>query len=193
MPLRPKKNNRRKNRMATVLDIVQGLSQVAANSYDDMCKEKETGLRRDKEVAIRDRRVIDGFKMRLHSGNKLCVMYTTEVLLSDVVQKEKYEDTLHEVVNDVVSFVKKEYKKVTGNSLSLTEIKDMKPKLEMMNTSRVRAEAKLTCHYEVGGLEEIDQKDPHREKMHDKFKKWLEASSDKRPENDSRKAEKQDK
>jgi hypothetical protein len=179
--------------MATVLDIVQGLSQVAANSYDDMCKEKETGLRRDKEVAIRDRRVIDGFKMRLHSGNKLCVMYTTEVLLSDVVQKEKYEDTLHEVVNDVVSFVKKEYKKVTGNSLSLTEIKDMKPKLEMMNTSRVRAEAKLTCHYEVGGLEEIDQKDPHREKMHDKFKKWLETSSDKRPENDSRKAEKQDK
>lgn len=179
--------------MATVLDIIQGLSQVAANSYDDMCKEKETGLRRDKEVSIKDRRVIDGFKMRLHSGNKLCIMYTTEILLSDVVQKEKYQDTLHEVVADIVSFIKKEYKKVTGNSLSLTEIKEMKPELEMINTSRVRAEAKLICHYEVGGLDSFDQKDSHKEKMHDKFKKWVELSSDKRPKNDTRKAEKQDK
>ena len=179
--------------MATVMDIIQGLSQVAANSYDDMCEEKETGLKRDQEVGIRDKRVIDGFKMRLHSGNKLCVMYTTEVLLSDVMQKEKYKDTLHQNVSDVVSFIKKEYKKVTGNSLSLTEIKNMEPELEMMQTSRVRVEAKLTCHYEVGGLEELAKEDPHREKMHSKFKKWLEQSSDKRPENDTRKVEKQDK
>ena len=179
--------------MATVMDIIQGLSQVAANSYDDMCKEKETGLKRDQEVGIRDKRVIDGFKMRLHSGNKLCVMYTTEVLLSDVMQKEKYKDTLHQNVNDVVSFIKKEYKKVTGNGLALTEIKDMEPELEMMQTSRVRVEAKLTCHYEVGGLEEFSKEDPHREKMHSKFKKWLEQSTDKRPQNDTRKPEKQDK
>ena len=83
--------------MATVLEIIQGLSQVAANSYDGAHDEegnkKETGLRRDEEVAIRDKRVLDGFKVRLHSGNKLCVMYTTEVLLSDVMQKENLYDT----------------------------------------------------------------------------------------------------
>lgn len=179
--------------MATVLDIIQGLSQVAANSYDDMNKEKKTGLKRDEEVAIKDRRVIDGFTMKLHSGNKLCIMYTTEILLSDILQKDKYQDTLHQTVADIVSFIKKEYKKVTGNSLTLTEIKDMEPELEMMSTSRVRAEAKLTCHYEVGGLEEFEQEDPHAKKMKDKFKKWVELSSDKRPKNDTRKPEKQDK
>jgi hypothetical protein len=182
--------------MATVLEIIQGLSQVAANSYDGAHDEegnkKETGLRRDEEVAIRDKRVLDGFKIRLHSGNKLCVMYTTEVLLRDVGQKGKYEDELKQVVADIVSFIKKEYRKVTGNSLSLTELKDPPPDLEMIQTSRIRTEAKMTCHYEVGGLEEFQAKDDLRDKRMKASEKFMKQSTDKRPQNDTRKPEKKD-
>lgn len=182
--------------MATVLEIIQGLSQVAANSYDGAVdeegKRKETGLRRDEEVDIRDKRVLDGFKIRLHSGNKLCVMYTTEVLVRDIAQKDKYEDELKQNVEDIVSFIKKEFRKVTGSSLSLKELKDPPPQLEMIQTSLVRTEAKMICHYEVAGLPGMEEVDSHREKLHKSFKKWLEQSTEKRPENDKRKKEKKD-
>ena len=183
--------------MATVMEIIQGISQVAANSYDGAKDEegnvKQTGLQRDKEVAIRDKRVLDGFKMRLHSGNKLCITYTTEVLIKDVAKKGKYEDELLGNVADIVSFIKKEFRKVTGSSVSLTEIKSMKPEFEMIETSRVRVEAKVTCHYEVGDLPDVSkEKDNQKQKIVKGMEKWLSLSSDKRPKNDSRKTEKKD-
>lgn len=184
--------------MATVMEIIQGLSQVAANSYDgardEDGKRKETGLKRDEEVAIRDKRVIDGFTMRLHHGNKLCVMYTTEVLLSDIAEKGKYEDNLLQDVADVVSYIKKEFRKVTGSSLALKELKDKEPEFDFMQTSLVRTEVKVTCHYEVSGLEDpSEEKDAFREKALKGMEKWLSLASDKRPENDTRKPEKKDK
>jgi hypothetical protein len=132
--------------------------------------------------------------MRLHHGNKLCVSYTTEVLLSDIAAKGKYEDGLLQDVADVVSYIKKEFRKVTGSSLSLKEIKDMEPEFHFMQTSRVRTEVKVTCHYEVGGLEDpSEEKDTFREKALKGMEKWLSLSSDKRPQNDKRKPEKKDK
>lgn len=180
------------------MEIIQGLSQVAANSYDGASEEdgsrKMMGLKRDEEVPLTDKRVVDGFKMRLHHGNKLCVSYTTEVLLSDIAAKGKYEDNLLQDVADVVSYIKKEFRKVTGSSLSLKEIKDMEPEFHFMQTSRVRTEVKVTCHYEVGGLEDpSEEKDTFREKALKGMEKWLSLSSDKRPQNDKRKPEKKDK
>ena len=184
--------------MATVMEIIQGLSQVAANSYDGAREEdgsrKMMGLKRDEEVSIHDKRVIDGFSMRLHHGNKLCVSYTTEVLLSEIAEKGKYEDSLLQDVADVISFIKKEFRKVTGSSLSLKELKDPKPEFDFMQTSFVRSEVKVTCHYEVGGLEDpSEEKDDFREKALKGMEKWLSLSSDKRPQNDTRKPEKKDK
>lgn len=184
--------------MATVMEIIQGLSQVAANSYDGAREEdgsrKMMGLKRDEEVSIHDKRVIDGFSMRLHHGNKLCVSYTTEVLLSEIAEKGKYEDSLLQDVADVISFIKKEFRKVTGSSLSLKELKDPKPEFDFMQTSLVRSEVKITCHYEVGGLEDpSEEKDAFREKALKGMEKWLSLSSDKRPQNDTRKPEKKDK
>jgi hypothetical protein len=184
--------------MATVMEIIQGLSQVAANTYDGASDEdgerKQTGLKRDEEIPIGDKRVLDGFTMKLHGGNKLCISYTTEVLLSDIVQKGKYEDSLLQNVADIVSYIKKEFRKVTGSSLSLKELKDKEPEFDFMQTSRVRTEVKVTCHYEVGGLEDpSEEKDSFREKALKGMEKWLALSSDKRPQNDTRKPEKKDK
>lgn len=184
--------------MATVLEIIQGLSQVASNTYDGAKDEegnrKQTGLKRDEEVDIKDKRVVDGFKVKLHSGNKLCVMYVTEVLAADLLaSKGKYEDMLLQNVADVVSYIKKEFRKVTGKALSLKEVKKTEPEMEVIQTSRVRTEVKVLMHYEIGGLEDISQeKDSFREKTLKGMEKWLSLSSDKRPLNDKRKKEKKD-
>lgn len=185
--------------MATVMEIIQGISQVMANSYDGARDEngevKQTGLKRDEEVSIRDKRVIDGFAVKMHSGNKLCVTYTTEVLANDLLEsKGKYEDMLLQNVADIVNYIKKEYRKVTGASLSLSEVKDLEPKMEVIQTSRIRTEVKVIAHYEIGGLEDTHaEKDTQKEKILKGMEKWLSLSSDKRPQNDTRKAENSDK
>jgi hypothetical protein len=185
--------------MATVLEIIQGISQVMANTYDGAREEdgkrKQTGLKRDEEVGIRDKRVIDGFAVKMHGGNKMCVAYTTEVLASDLLEsKGKYEDMLLQNVADVVNYIKKEFKKVTGQTLSLTEIKDTKTRMEVIQTSRVRTEVKVIVDYEIGGLDDVHaEKDSHREKILKGMEKWLSLSTDKKPENVTRKEEKTDK
>lgn len=184
--------------MATVMEIIQGISQVAANSYDgakdEEGKRKETGLKRDKEVPLRDKRVIDGFTIKMHGGNKMCVAYTTEVLATELLaSKGKYEDMLLQDVADIVSFIKKEYRKVTGNSLSLKEIKETEPRMEVIQTSRVRTEVKVMVDYEITDLPDPqDEKDSFREKAIKGMEKWLMLSNDKRPQNDTRKPEKKD-
>ena len=181
------------------MEIIQGLSQVVANSYDgardEEGKRKETGLKRDEEVSIKDKRVVDGFTIKMHSGNKMCVAYTTEVLASDLLEsKGKYEDMLLQNVADIVSYIKKEFKKVTGSSLSLTEIKETPPKVSVMQTSRIRTEVKMLVDYEIGGLEDtFAEKDSQKEKILKGMEKWLSLVNDKRPENDTRKVEKSDK
>ncbi len=54
--------------MADVLEIVRGISQVMANAYDGAMDENgepiKIGLKREEEVAITDKRVMDGFKFR---------------------------------------------------------------------------------------------------------------------------------
>jgi len=184
--------------MATVMEIIQGISQVAANSYDgakdEEGKRKETGLKRDKEVPLRDKRVIDGFTIKMHGGNKMCVTYTTEVLATELLaSKGKYEDMLLQDVADIVSFIKKEYRKVTGNSLSLKEIKETEPRMEVVQTSRVRTEVKVMVDYEIADLPDLQkEKDSFRQKAAKGMEKWLMLASDKRPQNDTRKPEKKD-
>lgn len=179
--------------MATVLEIIQGISQVMANSYDGATEEdgkrKQTGLKRDEEVSIRDRRVIDGFTVKMRGGNKMCVAYTTEVLAKDILEsKGKFEDMLLQNVSDIVDYIKKEFRKATGSTLSLTEIKEEKPTMEVIQTSRIRTEAKMIVHYEIGGLDDVHaEKDSQKEKVLKGMEKWLSLVSEKKPENDTRK------
>ena len=184
--------------MATVMEIIHGLSQVVANTYDgakdEEGKRKQTGLKRDEEVGIHDKRVIDGFTVKMHGGNKICIAYTTEVMAEELLsKKDKYEDSLLQDVSDLVSYIKKEFRKVTGQSLSLKEIKQTKPRMEVIQTSRIRTEVKVMLDYEIGGLEDPqDEKDSFREKALKGMEKWLMLASDKRPQNDTRKPEKKD-
>ena len=164
--------------MATTLEIIQGISQALAYAYDGGHKESYTddgeahgfGLKREEGDPILDKRVIDGFKVKFQ-GNKMCINYHSEVKLKEVHDKQ-FESNLESTINDVVKFLKKEYKKVTGNTLTLTEDGDLEAIVQ--NTSRVRSWVQACRWYKIGGLDDVSAvAEASEERLRDSFKKWL--------------------
>ena len=105
--------------MADVLEIVQGISQVMANTHDGAVDEKgepiKIGLKREEDVAITDRRVMDGFKIAM-AGDTLFIKYHGEVTMKEA-KASGFESEMEQMIADISSFLKKEYKK----GLSLEE------------------------------------------------------------------------
>ena len=109
--------------MATVYEIVQGLSQAAANAYDGALDEKgepiKIGLQREEGNPLLDKRVMDGFNVKFY-GNMMRLSYHSEVTLKEVYSKG-FETDVEQRMSDIVSFLKKECRKITKNSVSLTK------------------------------------------------------------------------
>lgn len=141
--------------MATVYEIVQGLSQAAANAYDGALTEDGealmAGLKREEGDPILDRRVIDGFNVSFH-GPLMCIQYHSEVQLKEV-HASGFEAGIEQQIADIASFLKKEYRKITGNSVSLT--KEGESEMRVESTSRVRNWVTAKCHYRVGGMDDV--------------------------------------
>jgi hypothetical protein len=155
--------------MATALEVVRGISQVMANAHDG-AHDKEgnpvkTGLKREeKEWNLRDRRVIDGFKLKLQ-GENLILTYHSECLMKDHHDK-KFEEEIERTISEVLKFIKKEYKKVVGETLSLKQ----KGKMDVMveSTSRIRTWVRAQCVYEIKNLEKTP-----KEKVDNSVRDWL--------------------
>ena len=141
--------------MATVYEIVQGLSQAAANAYDGALTEDgealKAGLKREEGDPILDRRVIDGFNVSFH-GPLMCIQYHSEVQLKEVYAAG-FESGIEQQITDIASFLKKEYRKITGNSVSLT--KEGEADMRVESSSRVRSWVTAKCHYRIGGMDEV--------------------------------------
>jgi len=158
--------------MATTLEIVNGISQALANKHDGAREDdgkgeiQKIGLRREKPVTIHDRRMIDGFGANIH-GNKLKVFYQSEITFKEVYET-KFEKEIESTIDDCVSFLKKEYKRITKSTLGLKKIGEAHIRVEHMN--RVRSWVTAHCVYEIEGIQE--EKSEHT--ISDKFKKWLE-------------------
>ena len=177
--------------MATTMEIVRGISQVVANSYDGALDADgepiKIGLKREEGHPINDSRVMDGFKVSFY-GTQLCINYHAEVKLSEVYANG-FESDLEQMIEDIASFIKKEYKKVTGNALSLTSAGEIDAIVQ--NTSRVRTFVQARKFYDIGGLDDSTEgiKDPSEDRLEDNFRKFLEQDAgDKRPSNDKTKA-----
>lgn len=178
--------------MATVYEIIQGLSQAAANAYDGALDESgepiKAGLQREEGDPILDKRVMDGFSVKFY-GNMMCLSYMSEVQLKEVYTSG-FESDVEQRMADIASFLKKEYRKIRGESVTLT--KDGEIDVRVENSSRVRSWVTAKLHYRVGGLDEnmavaaeIDRK------PEDAFKKFIDqggwnGEGGKRPENDTR-------
>ena len=113
--------------MATTLEVIRGLSQAAANVYDGVHDEKysldgearKIGLYREEGDVITDSRVMDGFKIRFH-GDKLIINYQYDCKLKHI-HENGFENEISQRLADIAKYLRSEYKKITGNGLTLTK------------------------------------------------------------------------
>ena len=176
----------------TTLEIIQGLSQAAANAYDGALDESgepiKAGLQREEGDPILDKRVMDGFSVKFY-GNMMCLSYMSEVQLKEV-HASGFESDVEQRMADITSFLKKEYRKIRGESVSLT--KDGEIDVRVENSSRVRSWVTAKLHYRVGGLDENMAVAAEADrKPEDSFRKFIDqggwnGEGGKRPQNDSR-------
>jgi len=171
--------------MATTIEIMKGISQVMSMSHDgatDLDGNPVTaGLKREEGNPILDSRVIDGFSVRMVGSNKLCLTYNVEMKIKDV-HKSTFESDIESAIASVKSFVQKEYKKVTKNSLSLKE--DGEIQVDVQYISKIRTTVKACQVYTVSGLPDSGTQKEYS--LDDSIKNWLNLSSNKRPQNDKR-------
>jgi len=170
--------------MASVYEIIQGINQAAANAYDG--SEAEVGLSREDGDPILDRRVMDGFSVRF-IGPILRVSYQAEIRLQDVKAKG-FEDSIVSKLRDIVKFLKKEYKAITGNTLTLTLEGDHNILVQRM--SNYRTDVQAQCDYKIGGLKDVDEvkEGSAKDRLDKAVKNWLELGpGKKRHPNDTRK------
>ena len=147
--------------MASVYDIVKGINQAAANAYDGAHDEtlqadgraRTAGLERENGHYINDRRIMDGFGVKFH-GPILRVTYQAETRLKEV-QDKGFEGEIEQRLQDIASFLKKEYKAVTGDTLSLT--KEGEPHVLVQRISNYRTDVQAHCDYRIGGLTDVGE------------------------------------
>jgi hypothetical protein len=88
---------------------------------------------------------------------------------------------MESMLKKCAGFLKKQYKSVTGNALSLTSTGD--PDIIVQSTSRVRSWVQAKQHFKIGGMgeetEEIQQES--EELLDDAIKNWIGMGKDKFP------------
>jgi hypothetical protein len=172
-----------------MIEIIQGLAQAAANAYDGAHDERfsldgqirKVGLKREEGCPIMDSRVNDGFSVKFY-GSKICINYQSDIRLKDV-HGGKYEQDIVRQLNEIKKFLQKEYKAVTGNSVTLTSYGE--PKILVQSTSRVRSFVQAYQHYKISGVKEEPILDPAVEDSRKITRKFIEQfKAAKRPSNE---------
>ena len=146
--------------MASIYDIVKGISQAAANAYDGAHdatlqadgRAREVGLKRENGHFITDRRVMDGFGVKFH-GPILRINYQAETRIKEV-QDKGFEGEIEQRLQDIANFLKKEYKAVTGDTLALT--REGEPHILVQRISNYRTDVQAHCDYRIGGLTGVE-------------------------------------
>ena len=90
-------------------------------------------------------------------------------------------------MNEIKKFLQKEYKRITGNSVTLT--KDGDVHVMAQSTSRVRSFVNAHQFFNVSGIKaDPDAGGSENRSIDDNFRKFLELNNNnKRPSNDTRK------
>ena len=174
-----------------VVDIVTGISRAVGDSHWDGATDEngetlKIGLKREEGNPNLDRRTMDGWDAKVN-GKTLVVSYHSELLLKDVYanKKGRLENELEQTMSDIVSFLKKQYRKVTGNTLSLKEKGEVDARVE--STSRVRVFVTARKLYEISNMDDAeDAIEPSKDGLDKNFRKFLAQAATKRPKNDTR-------
>lgn len=170
--------------MATTLEIINGISQVLANAYDgaqDADGEPvQVGLKREEGNPLIDSRVMDGFSVRF-GGNNLIVSYQADIKIKEL-HNSNFESEIDSMIGDIVKFLKKEYRKLTGSSLSLSPVDEV----EVFATSISRLRSTVTARktFKIGGADASENAEESKDRLEDSFRNFLELGKDgKKPEN----------
>jgi len=156
------------------LDVVKGLMQAAADSYDGALDDKgepvKVGLKREEGHPVLDSRVMDGFKCRI-DGTKLLVTYQSDCRLKDVYATN-FENDIESTFKDIAKYLRKRYKQITGKTISLTA--ESEADAMVQSTSRVRVFVTANKVFKIGNLKDItDRLEPSENTLDTKFKKFL--------------------
>lgn len=176
--------------MATTLEIINGISQVLANNYDGATDSDgepiKAGLKREEGNPLIDSRVMDGFSVRF-GGNNLIVSYQADIKLKDL-HNSNFESDIDSMIGDVVKFLKKEYRKLTGSSLTLSAVDEIE--VFATRVSRIRSTVTAKKTFKIGGADSDDNAEESQDRLEDSFKKFLELGSDgKNPQNSKAKSD----
>tara|TARA_R110000824_G_scaffold30216_3_gene99726 strand:+ start:908 stop:1456 length:549 start_codon:yes stop_codon:yes gene_type:complete len=141
---------------SNILEIIQGLAQAAANAYDGAHDERyshdgtarKVGLKREDGDPILDSRVMDGFKVKF-AGSQICIHYQADIMLKDIY-KGGFESEMERMINEVKKFLQKEYKAVTGNSVTLSKEGDIS--VLASSVSRVRNFVQAHQYFNISGI-----------------------------------------
>ena len=113
--------------MATTYEIVQALSQAAANAYDGALTEDgetlKAGLQREEGDPLIDQRVMDGFNVKFY-GPMMCLSYMSEVRLKEVYAngvESDIESQMNEIVKFLRSFFNVRYLQEEGLDIPFTD------------------------------------------------------------------------
>tara|TARA_R110002012_G_scaffold74053_1_gene188106 strand:+ start:79 stop:570 length:492 start_codon:yes stop_codon:yes gene_type:complete len=134
------------------LDVIRGLAQVAGHSYDGASDDKgepfKIGLKREDGNPILDSRTVDGFKIRF-AGPVMIVSYQSDIKLKDVYGTN-FENEMEGTFRRIVSHLKKEYKKLTGNAVGLKALGECD--ILVQETSRIRVFVTAHKKYKIEGI-----------------------------------------
>jgi len=161
-------------------EIIKNIAQAASNiTYDGATDENydphNIGLEREEGHPVLDSRVIDGFNVRI-GGNRLIVSYSIEQKLSDVYTR-KLEQEMDQIINKCVSYLKSEYRKISGKNLRLSPVGDIN--VVVTYISRVRTCVYANRVYKIGSLKRGESNDqPSEDRLSDTFKKFLSMGRD---------------
>ena len=179
--------------MATTLEIIRGISQAAANAYDGSHKgsynadgeAREVGLKREDGDPITDSRIADGFSVKF-SGPYLHILYHSEIQLKEV-HDNGFENEMERMVSDIAKFLKKEYKNVTGETLTLTPEGEVD--VLVQTVSRRWSFVQANKRYKIGGLNDVTPVgEASEDLLRDTFKDYFEQGrKSKTPKNVTRK------
>lgn len=160
----------KKNKLTTY-EIVQAINQAAKrgqDGYPGFGEAVKVGLRRE-ECDVKDRRMMDGFKVSV-MGDVLRLCYTANISIKEMHNKDFESENLQYIKN-VKKFLKKEYKDITKQELSLEELTEPNTLVQHINT--LRTWLTTECFYKVGGMD-LERKESEREKkLKDAYSAWF--------------------
>jgi len=140
--------------MASTLEIIRGISQALSNTHDKATNPRtgekvKIGLRREKEIPITERGVMDGFSVVFYGADKLCIKYHSEVLLKEV-HGGKFDQEVEGIYANIAKYIQKEYKGNTGRSLNLKPLDEAD--IHMQSISKIRNWVSCKKHYKISGI-----------------------------------------